>query len=402
MPPLPFDFPALIHPVDPTTFFRDYWEQRPLILHRRSPEHYRTLFGMTDVDQVLHACRPGPQEILVMKNQDRLETEHYLTAAGTVKMGELYAAYDDGYTIVLNGLERFWHPLAKLSQSIQHFLNHRVAANMYLSPRHSVGLKPHYDTHDILVLQTDGTKLWSVHERAHRTPLVGSEQPLLSEKEMPPLSLEVPLEAGDLMYLPRGFVHHAATAETGSLHVTIGIYPTQWVDLLTHALRALSLEDERLRRALPPGFIDRPELLPDLREHCRALAEHFAAHASPDAGVASLIERFLSETIPVPDGHFRQVEKRETIGSDTRVAKRPGLMCQVDEWGARGRIRFPGKAISGPRELLSSLKFIAQVSSSFTVRELPGEVSEEKKIALVRRLVRGGLLKAVLDDDTAN
>jgi hypothetical protein len=67
----------------------------------------------------------------------------------------------------------------------------------------------------------------------------------------------------------------------------------------------------------------------------------------------------------------------------------------------RARIEFPGKSISGPSEILPSLKFIAQASSSFSVRELPGEQSQEKKVALVRRLVRGGLLKAVLDNDSA-
>ena len=272
---------------------------------------------------------------------------------------------------------------------------------MYLAPRQSVSLKPHYDTHDVFVLQTDGAKHWKVHACPQPTPLVGSEPPLLSETELPALLHDVQLEAGDLMYLPRGFVHHANTADVFSLHVTIGVYPVQWVDLLTEALKALSLEDERLRRALPPGFMDRLDLLPALQEQCRGLAAHFARYASAEDGVARLTEQFVSEMTPLPDGHFRQLEEREAIGPETWVATRPGLKCRVQVRGQGATIQFPGMAISGPSCILSSLQFVARTDTPFTARQLPGEQSLEGKIALVRRLVRGGLLKAVRDNDSA-
>ena len=397
-----FDLAALIHPVDPAMFFRDYWQQRPLVVHRKSPQYYHRLLTLTDVDHVLQFCRPGGEEILVVQDQARLRSERYLTSAGSLRLGQLYEAYHEGYTIILNGLERFWHPLAQFCQSLKHFLNHRVAANMYLAPRQSVSLKAHYDTHDIFVLQTDGAKHWKVHERPLPTPLVGSEQPLLSETELPALLHDVQLEAGDLMYLPRGFVHHASTADVFSLHVAVGVYPAQWVDLLIEALKALSLEDERLRKALPVGFMDRPELLPALQEQCRALAAQFARYASAEDGVARLTEQFVAETTPVPDGHFRQLEERDAIGSDTRVTKRPGLKCRVRARGPRATIQFPGRAISGPSNIVSSLQFIAKADTPFTARELPGDQSQEGKIALVRRLVRGGLLKSVADSNSDN
>jgi bifunctional lysine-specific demethylase and histidyl-hydroxylase NO66 len=92
----------------------------------------------------------------------------------------------------------------------------------------------------------------------------------------------------------------------------------------------------------------------------------------------------------VPNGHFRQFEERDAIGPETRVTKRPGLKCRVLARGPRATIEFPDTGISGPSGMLPSLHFIARTDTSFSVRNLPGGQSEEGKIALVRRLVRGG------------
>jgi ribosomal protein L16 Arg81 hydroxylase len=390
-----FDFARLIHPITPEEFFQEYWEQKPLLVCRKEPTYYHELFRMDDVDAVLHYCRPKPPDILVVQNQDRLVADTYITDQGTVNLHQLYKAYDEGYTIIINALERFWPPLARCCHGLKETLNHHVAANMYLAPRQAVSLKPHYDTHDVLALQVDGSKQWYVYDSPQTLPFMGSFRPIFAENALPPLLHEVQLQAGDLLYLPRGFVHRAATTETCSLHVTIGLHTFQWHDLVSQALTAVSLKDPRFRKALPVGFMDHPELLSTLQEQLRTLAAWFAQCASAEEGVALLTERFVAEMVPVPDGHFRQVEDRTVIAADTWLAKRPGMKCRVLGQGLRGSIQFPGNTISGPYHILPTLQFIARTDTAFAVRELPGDYSQEGKVTLVRRLVRGGLLRVV-------
>jgi hypothetical protein len=141
--------------------------------------------------------------------------------------------------------------------------------------------------------------------------------------------------------------------------------------------------------------MDHPELLPTLQDHLRTLAAWFAEHASAAEGVAMLTERFIAETVPVPDGHFRQVEERTAIDATIWLAKRPGMKCRVLGRGLRVSIQFPGNTISGPHQILPTLQFIARTDAAFTVGDLPGEYSQEGKVTLVRRLVRGGLLRTV-------
>jgi ribosomal protein L16 Arg81 hydroxylase len=47
-----FDLARLIHPVDPATFEREYWEQKPLVVARNDPRYYHDLLSLADVDRI--------------------------------------------------------------------------------------------------------------------------------------------------------------------------------------------------------------------------------------------------------------------------------------------------------------------------------------------------------------
>ena len=45
-----FDFGLLIAPVEPARFFAEFWEKRPLVISRQSPDYYSDLCSLADVD----------------------------------------------------------------------------------------------------------------------------------------------------------------------------------------------------------------------------------------------------------------------------------------------------------------------------------------------------------------
>ena len=61
------------------------------------------------------------------------------------------------------------------------------------------------------------------------------------------------LESGDVLYLPRGFIHSAEALGGVSVHLTIGIHSHTRHDLV-QALLELAADDPRLRRSLPLGI----------------------------------------------------------------------------------------------------------------------------------------------------
>ena len=68
-----------------------------------------------------------------------------------------------GATIVLQGLHRTWPALQVFTRCLVDDLGHPVQVNAYITPESARGFDPHYDVHDVFVLQIAGEKHWAVH-----------------------------------------------------------------------------------------------------------------------------------------------------------------------------------------------------------------------------------------------
>ena len=79
--------------------------------------------------------------------------------------------FADGSTVVLQGLHRLWPPLIEFADQLAADLGHPTQVNAYITPPSSRGFSPHYDVHDVFVLQVAGEKHWTIHEPVLRDPL---------------------------------------------------------------------------------------------------------------------------------------------------------------------------------------------------------------------------------------
>lgn len=75
--------------------------------------------------------------------------------------------------------------------------------------------------------------IWTI-SRSPGEYLPRYSSPNFREEDIGSPILEVILHPGDLLYLPRGYIHQACTVTSHhSLHVTISVYQkTAWIDLL--------------------------------------------------------------------------------------------------------------------------------------------------------------------------
>ena len=72
--------------------------------------------------------------------------------------------FSDGSTLVLQGLHRTWEPLAAFTRQLITDIGHPIQVNAYITPASSRGFDPHYDVHDVFVIQIAGEKRWTIHE----------------------------------------------------------------------------------------------------------------------------------------------------------------------------------------------------------------------------------------------
>src|SRR5437667_375820 len=252
-----FDLKRLIHPIDPDIFKRDYWEKQPLIIRRGQPDYYRSLLSLADVDRVLSISSTWSPQIRVLREgkdispQDRARHSLFGSAAD---LESLYAEYRRGATIVLQFLGERWEPLMGLCRGLANEFSASFQVNAYLTPAKERGLSTHYDTHDVFVLQTEGSKHWRLYkDDPIRLPLESQSH---DSSTMPTGALleEVDLHAGDFIYIPRGCRHDAVSAESTSLHLTVGISTITWAALILRRVESIIESDSRFRESLPIGF----------------------------------------------------------------------------------------------------------------------------------------------------
>ena len=395
MEPPSFDLRRLVHPVDPETFKEEYWEKRPLVVQRGDPEYYRGLLSLGDVDHILSASGIRPPEIRVLQEGKETPFSKLRTpgltgdARGTLEA--LYAEYRRGCTIVLQFLHERWIPLMHLCRSLAAEFSASFQVNVYLTPAHGKGLGTHYDTHDVFVLQTAGSKHWRIYESPIRLPLKG--QPF-DGQAMPAgrLLQEVDLESGDLVYVPRGYPHDATSGDATSLHLTVGVNTTTWAAVVLRAVEGVIERDVRFRESLPLGFA-RDE---SLRQRAEARLAELLASLTFQIEPAPLVQEAVEDALlggqPMLDGHLLDLEELSRVDSATRLVRRPGIQGRLTTQGRTIALHFLGKVVEMPAHAEPELRFITE-GAEFCAADLPSDLDDAGKLVLVRSLIREGFLK---------
>src|SRR5205085_2944126 len=159
-----------------------------------------------------------------------------------------------GGTLVLDQLHHQNPKLGMLCRFLGPEFGHRFQTNLYLTPANGKGFTPHWDNHDVFILQVVGSKHWHIEKERRCLPVKG-EVIAENDRELRGELLSFTLEQGDLIYIPRGFVHAAECGSDPSLHITLGVTAIFLEDLLQAAVKAIALRDSGLRAALPLGFM---------------------------------------------------------------------------------------------------------------------------------------------------
>ena len=323
-----------------------------------------------------------------MKEGARIEKRDYTTSipwrpepfSGTADVERVATEFEGGATIVLQGLHLNWHPLAVYCRALEEALGHPVQANAYYTPRGSQGLPVHHDTHDVFVLQVAGEKRWLVYDPVFALPLKDQRY---SAELGPPGELvhDVTLRPGDTLYLPRGWLHEALTSETDSLHITVGVNVYTWLDAFKDALD-LCADDVEFRRSVATD--GRPDV---------DLVERLRARLDPDDVARRMRERFVKTRRPILDGQLTQLRALDRLSSETLVERRPTVIANVEVENGRVALVFEGKEIAFPAHAAEEVEHAAHATEPFRPRDLPGELDEESRLVLVRRLVREGFLR---------
>ena len=383
-----FDLITLIDPILPEHFFREHWERKPLHLSRGDPRYYDDILTNADLERIISSADLRYPAIQIARNGSYLPAEAYTKNIkhgseffnGVPDLAQIQSEYRSGSTVVLPALQRTWAPLQRLCATLENEFSHPVHANAYLTPGDSPGFTPHYDTHEVFVLQISGKKRWRVFEPPltlpHRT------QPFTPVGYALPAPIyEFELKTGDLLYLPRGYVHAANTSDSFSAHVTVGMTVYTWVELISELI-ASSRDTAGFRSALPPGFVTRQDLKKALRDGLVQCVDQLRHDSDWDRVIESFLQKVGSGRVR-PNGAFHSDVR--VIGLQTPLKAPEAGRYRIFTEQSSAILEFEGRKFVLPQQIRTTIDDMCR-RKSFRAAELSGPLDSDGKLGLVRYL----------------
>jgi hypothetical protein len=398
------DFSYLIAPTTATDFLDQHWQKAALLIKRDEADRYRGLIDAADAAAILSMAEQLPADAVDL--------------VGNVLPGEaadrptntLAELFGKGATIRVRAIERFHKQLGELCRNLETEFGFPVRANLYCTPANSRGFNLHFDTHEVFILQLLGKKQWQIFEPTTRLPLEavpplafetegealrrvcarGNSSQDIDEAEVGPLVMEVLLEAGDCLYLPRGVVHQADSRDEPSVHLTIGVHVVTWLDLLSVALGQTAQRHEELRQALPIGLLaaannSAAEFEKEFDERLRL----FAGDAAFATAVREIAESLANSRSARSSGDDYDAA---SVDSETKLETNGLLRFYLAADGTMAGLAGGEKEFWLPVSFAPALRFVTE-QKLFSPREIPGSITENGKLAFVRHLLKDGFVR---------
>jgi ribosomal protein L16 Arg81 hydroxylase len=246
---------ALSRLVADTTQLRHCWETEPLV--SRQLGTFDDVFSLDAMGRLLVDSGVVASTVRLMHHGEELDRALFSTTRelalptneARVDGAEVLRRVAAGTTVALEELQ--WHSptVRDFTTAVTAETGYHTYTTAFLTPAHSFGAPPHYDRTSVFVRQVHGSKRWRIGAPLEKWPRDGR---CLGPDEPFDLVLDVVLEEGDCLYLPRGYVHAPETGDEVSLHITIGVLPVTWQTVLLKLLSGS--QPAALQEALPFGF----------------------------------------------------------------------------------------------------------------------------------------------------
>jgi hypothetical protein len=241
----------------------------------------------------------------------------------------------------------------------------------------------------VFVLQVMGSKQWKLENARRKFPPKNEDMPdegrFMGEDHR-----SFTLQQGDMVYIPRGYVHSAECGSEPSMHITLGLVPYTWGDLLQAALKATIHANPGLLEALPLGFMsgDREQLVKVARAALRKTADEAFLNSVVDQYKDELVSKFALDVSDQISGFFQPPE----LKGEHVVGPRAGIVYRLHPSDDAVRMNFGGRSITFPGFVREGLEFALQ-TESYRISDLAGgDLQEDEKIVFVERLIQEGLI----------
>lgn len=378
------DLGSLLGRVSVERFTEAFTRKERLFVKAAHPRRAESLLPRWVGEKLLVSRELPEHRLTLLREGDVVPRARYRAEDGRVRPESLEALVAEGVSLVITGIDDELPAIGRLTAALERTLGHTVWCNAYFTHGPGGALAPHYDDHDVIVLQIYGKKRWFLHGSPTPSPIERSPE----GADFGPPRSDLLIEPGDLLYLPRGEVHHTSVDGELSWHLTFGIDTKRGVDfvasLLERAARDSAFREDLTRLGGTSSLLEKEA---ELRARLHALVDGASLLTYLEADDAERPARASSQAVGTAP----------RLNDKSRVFPLIRRAFTVPEAGSEDavRVRLAGRELVLPRAQLVLLAALVAKGSA-TLTELRAASSEAERAALethVSELVRLGLVE---------
>lgn len=205
-----------------STFLRDYWQQRPVLLRQAFPAF---------ADPV------SPEELAGLACEEQVESRLVFTRKNTwdlkqgpFKVRDFTSLPKRNWTLLVQAVDHWVPGVKALLEAVPFLPTWRVDDVMisYATPNGGVG--PHFDYYDVFLVQGQGERIWKTGQRCTARDELRTDSGLKLLKRFD-TGQEWHLKSGDVLYVPPGIAHWGVSVDD-SLCYSIGFRAPSIGDML--------------------------------------------------------------------------------------------------------------------------------------------------------------------------
>jgi ribosomal protein L16 Arg81 hydroxylase len=380
-------------------FYTSNFEQKPFFLKgSKAIEELKNNFNIYEFEKLLwYAHKIDFKKIQISDNSEKLNITQ-IQNNDILKLANLYLKKN--YCIVINFAEEFSPELAILTREFGEIFNCTAYCSVFLNPPNSNCFNAHYDGIDVFALQIEGEKLWQVGQPKIELPTKNQTYTLKDDSELDEQYL---LNTGDFLYIPRGYIHNVLSTDNYSLHISIGLNSNRRIEVYKEVLKSLETTNRYLRET-PKGVLKKGyEFIKDEFKSLDILSELYDPYNIRQS-VSRINSQKYSQLKLLPNKHLQNAIYDIPITLNTEVIVLYGMPIEITliqnekivmvfPSGLNSIDEWIYSCLTLPLTAISSVEFVRDSQTAFKISEIPGLLSDDSKITLIKELYTLGLLQ---------
>ena len=208
-------------------FFKEYLYKKPYVF-KKSLE--TSAFNWDDVNEIYSRADYSHRDFKIMNGYE-VSKDEYLEAYNNLGVIEynciksiLYKYLRNGATLVRNRISN--EPIIdSISRQISNFAEAHSITGGYAAFSSKSSYKAHWDTRDVYAVQLLGRKRWILKAPNFASPLFMQQTKDFPNIEGPKeIYMDIILEAGDILYIPRGWWHDPLPLDEETFHIAVATF----------------------------------------------------------------------------------------------------------------------------------------------------------------------------------